>query len=279
MKAAALTLLAAGSAAAFAPQHALTTTTASSSSLSMSSNDNKEMSKALPFAPRPKLLDGSLPGDVGFDPFGFGGADKQSLIQMREAELKHSRLAMLAAVGWPLAELWDKSIAGVFGLEPALTSTGSSPSLLNGGLDKIEPDYWIIVAAIAETSSSLPVDVVPDQLSNNLQIEQLSPTTTIIVFLIGIIPFLWATYEFWRRIAVGASFGTGSDSVIIPSPFAEDVNDDLITIGEDNNPNSSRGRRTLDKGALTVAYVLFAVAGGSVAIALASVLMSPPPPL
>jgi hypothetical protein len=27
----------------------------------------KEMSKALPFAPRPKLLDGSLPGDVGFE--------------------------------------------------------------------------------------------------------------------------------------------------------------------------------------------------------------------
>jgi hypothetical protein len=28
---------------------------------------SKEMSKALPFAPRPKLLDGSLPGDVGFE--------------------------------------------------------------------------------------------------------------------------------------------------------------------------------------------------------------------
>ena len=27
----------------------------------------KEMSKALPFAPRPKLLDGSLAGDVGFE--------------------------------------------------------------------------------------------------------------------------------------------------------------------------------------------------------------------
>jgi hypothetical protein len=28
---------------------------------------SKEMSKALPFAPRPKLLDGSLPGDAGFE--------------------------------------------------------------------------------------------------------------------------------------------------------------------------------------------------------------------
>jgi len=27
----------------------------------------REMSKALPFAPRPKLLDGTLPGDAGFE--------------------------------------------------------------------------------------------------------------------------------------------------------------------------------------------------------------------
>ena len=116
-----------------------------------------------------------------------------------------------------------------------------------------------------------------EQLQDNLQIEQLSTTTNILVFIIGIIPFLWATYEFWRRIAVGASFGTGSESVIIPSPFADD--DDMIMIGEDNNPNSSRGRRTLDRGALTVAYVLFAVAAGSVAIAVASVVTSPQTPL
>lgn len=29
--------------------------------------DEGEMSKALPFAPRPKLLDGTLAGDVGFE--------------------------------------------------------------------------------------------------------------------------------------------------------------------------------------------------------------------
>ena len=108
----------------------------------------------------------------------------------------------------------------------------------------------------------------------NTQIEQLSPETTVAVFIIGVIPFVWATIEFWRRIAVGASFGTGSDSVVIPRP-----DDDFITIGEDGNPESSRGRRTLDKGALTVAYVLFAVAAGSVGIALMSVLMGPRPDL
>ena len=92
-----------------------------------------EMSKALPFAPRPKLLDGSLPGDVGFDPFNFAGGDKASLMNMREAEVKHARLAMLAAVGWPLAELFDGKIASALGLESALTSSGASPSVLNGG--------------------------------------------------------------------------------------------------------------------------------------------------
>ena len=134
------------------------------------------------------------------------------------------------------------------------------------------------ISSFASISNTLPVELANGQIQpSNLQIEQLSPTTTVIVFLIGIVPFLWATCEFWRRIAVGASFGTGSDSVIIPSPFEENK-DERITIGEDNNPNSSRGRRTLDKGALTVAYLLFAVAGGSVAIALASVLMSPQTP-
>ncbi len=70
-------------------------------------------------------------------------------MNMREAEIKHARLAMLAVVGWPLAELWDKKIAAVFGMQDALTNTGASPSLLNGGLDKIEPEYWIMVVALA----------------------------------------------------------------------------------------------------------------------------------
>jgi len=111
--------------------------------------DEGDMSIALPFAPRPKLLDGSFPGDVGFDPFSFAGNDKESLTYMREAEIKHGRLAMLAAAGWPIAELWDSKIAAAFGLPSALTASGSSPSLLNGGLDKIEIEYWVFVVALA----------------------------------------------------------------------------------------------------------------------------------
>jgi len=114
-----------------------------------SGEENVEMSKALPFVARPKLLDGSLPGDVGFDPLGFAGEDMNSLLYMREAEIKHSRLAMLAVVGWPLAELFDKKLAALMNAPDLLTKTGESPSLLNGGLEKINPAYWALIVGIS----------------------------------------------------------------------------------------------------------------------------------
>jgi hypothetical protein len=76
-------------------------------------------------------------------PFGFAGADKASLFYMREAEIKHSRLAMLACVGFPISELFDKPIADAVGLPTVLTKWGGSPSLVNGGLRKIDVLYWI----------------------------------------------------------------------------------------------------------------------------------------
>jgi hypothetical protein len=93
----------------------------------------------------------------------------------------------------------------------------------------------------------------------------LSPTTTVVVFIIGVIPYIWATIEFWRRIAVGASFGTGSDSVV-------------ISIGENDNPESSRGKQVLGKGALVIAYILFTIAAAVLGLVLFSVLTSGPLP-
>ena len=80
-----LAVLSTASAAAFAPSP----NSAARSSTSALSMAEPEKSQALPFAPRPKLLDGTLPGDVGFDPFGFAGDDKASLMNQREAEIKH----------------------------------------------------------------------------------------------------------------------------------------------------------------------------------------------
>jgi len=79
--------------------------------------DPSERSKALPFLPRPANLDGSMVGDVGFDPFYLSSIPKNfagfiqppsweetegipTLYWMREAELKHGRVAMLAWFGW-----------------------------------------------------------------------------------------------------------------------------------------------------------------------------------
>eukprot|EP00536_Pseudo-nitzschia_multiseries_P003641 jgi/Psemu1/236854/estExt_Genewise1.C_570035 len=85
------------------------------------------MSASLPFLKRPEMLDGTLPGDRGFDPFNFA-SDPAALTWYRDSEIKHARLAMLAAVGWPLAELSHKSLASTFDLQPILGVEDKVPS-------------------------------------------------------------------------------------------------------------------------------------------------------
>lgn len=104
------------------------------------------MSQSLPWMECPPALDGTLAGDVGFDPLGFA-KNKEDLIKYREAEVKHGRLAMLAAAGWPLSELFDKKFASLFGLPAVLDNTDRAPSVLNGGLGKISPVYWAVCLA------------------------------------------------------------------------------------------------------------------------------------
>ena len=86
-----------------------------------------EMCRALPWLERPAGLDSLKDadyalylqaGDFGFDPLGWAevgwglneGETQEErddrLYAYREAELKHGRLAMLAAAGWPIAELY-----------------------------------------------------------------------------------------------------------------------------------------------------------------------------
>jgi hypothetical protein len=107
-----------------------------------------KMSESLPWLVRPAALTGKLAGDAGFDPFGFA-KDESELMNYREAELKHARLAMLAAAGWPLSEVFDKKIAAFLGWAPVLDGSDRVPSLLNGGLGKISPFYWVAVVALA----------------------------------------------------------------------------------------------------------------------------------
>lgn len=119
----------------------------------------------------PPYLDGSLPGDAGFDPLclavlankgleiskvGDTAAKRKGQMQsltpeeqqrnvlwMRESELKHGRLAMLAAAGWPIAELWNSA---------ALASTnGRAPSLFNGHLSDYIFPFLLFLSLFAHS--------------------------------------------------------------------------------------------------------------------------------
>ena len=156
-----------------------------------------------------------------------------------------------------------------------LTSCNLSPPL---SLLEFESSSSSILLSDITSSSDTTIS------SQTSDVLGLSTSTNIIIFIIGIIPFLWATYEFWSRIAVGASFGTGKDSIQI-KPSSSNNDDDengmteqiIRTIGKDNDLSKSRGRRVLGDDALFIAYVLFGIAIGSVGIAVISVLTSTPP--
>ena len=64
---------------------------------------NAEMSKALPFLTAPKGLKGYIGEEAGFDPVGF--AEIMDIKWMREAEIKHGRVAMLATIGYTYPEM------------------------------------------------------------------------------------------------------------------------------------------------------------------------------
>ncbi|CEM35487.1 unnamed protein product [Vitrella brassicaformis CCMP3155] len=81
-----------------------------------------EKSVALPFARKPDNLNGELVGDVGFDPFGF--TNNQDLARMREVELKHGRVCMLATLGVLVQSTyrWNEAFPSKNFLEAPLTA-------------------------------------------------------------------------------------------------------------------------------------------------------------
>jgi light-harvesting complex II chlorophyll a/b binding protein 4 len=54
---------------------------------------------------------------------------QEKVMWMRSSELKHGRLAMLAAAGWPLAEIFNRGALKAEGF-----TNGRAPSLFNGHL-------------------------------------------------------------------------------------------------------------------------------------------------
>jgi len=151
----------------------------------------------LPGSFAPRYLDGSLPGDVGFDPLclvtlartgteldktdRWMGVDRKArmvmaspyetrrkVMWMREAEIKHARLAMMAAAGWPISELLDGSLSKLLGLPNILEATGGrAPSLFNGHLFEGPQGIFLLLVALATAALEL------NTLDN---VEALTPT-------------------------------------------------------------------------------------------------------
>mmetsp|Transcript_18556 Transcript_18556/g.18633 ORF Transcript_18556/g.18633 Transcript_18556/m.18633 type:complete len:251 (+) Transcript_18556:54-806(+) len=112
-----------------------------SSTLKMFDDDDRSI--ALPFDKKPKNLDGTLAGDYGFDPAGFSNNPPSNLLWgvpglkwYREAEIVHSRVAMLAVVGM-LVPGWFGHFAG-------------------------NPDAGVAVDAYAELNPFKALSVVPE---------------------------------------------------------------------------------------------------------------------
>ena len=138
----------------------------------------KRPAKWKPQEVAPDYLTGALAGDNGFDPMCMVALAKSPLdgpwsveervakmeqmseedalsavLWMREAEVKHARMAMLAVVGWPMAELINP-----WSLEE---TAGRAPSLFNGGLDQgLVLPFVLAVAAFAATKEMEKVDDV-----------------------------------------------------------------------------------------------------------------------
>ena len=123
----------------------------------------------------PRWLDGSMAGDEGCDPLCLAAlatpwqSDHDQLVKllkspeerrakmlsdepgaaekaeagvewMRRAEIKHGRLAMLAAAGWPLSELLSHSLLVAAG------TNGRAPSLFNGHLFDLPFAPFVLLA-------------------------------------------------------------------------------------------------------------------------------------
>ena len=143
---------------------------------------------SLPFVDSPGYLDGVLPGDVGFDPLGF--ADKTNLASMREAEVRHGRLAMVATWGWPVAELGLRIAQALVPPASVCTGTGCAVDATSTGLTLptialIGETYWtalLLAAVVGELRARrLPVGVPafdPLDLASRRKSEQpIEPTT------------------------------------------------------------------------------------------------------
>ncbi|CAE7197646.1 FCP [Symbiodinium pilosum] len=87
-------------------------------------------SKSLPFLPKPANLGGLIGGEAEFDPIGF--SDIIDIKWLRESELKHGRVCMLATVGFVAEQYWQ--LPGFDAAPDALQAVWVAPANATGVL-------------------------------------------------------------------------------------------------------------------------------------------------
>mmetsp|Transcript_12737 Transcript_12737/g.18279 ORF Transcript_12737/g.18279 Transcript_12737/m.18279 type:complete len:207 (-) Transcript_12737:174-794(-) len=133
-------LLASG--AAFVP--------ASQEARSATSLAAKEKSAALPFLPYPENLKGYVGEETGFDPLRI--SDYFPMDYLREAELKHSRIAMLAWLGFVAVDMGMKIYPFPAAYEGLTSVTAHDALVEQGAMSQI-----FLWTGLAETVSLVAV--------------------------------------------------------------------------------------------------------------------------
>jgi len=127
-----------------------------------------EKSEALPFLPKPQNLSGYV-GDVGFDPLRI--SDYVPMDYLREAEIKHGRICMLAWLGYVSVDMGLRIYPLPPGLEGLTSATAHDASVAQGGMAHIflsiaflEMGSWLSVSAMLQGSGREPGDFGFDPL-------------------------------------------------------------------------------------------------------------------
>lgn len=110
----------------------------------------RSLPRALPFLPEPgyRKFAANSAGDSGFDPLGLCN-DVTEFVQYREAELKHGRLCMLAALAWPLVEALEPDFVEEYGLPDPYAASGGRLlpqfSGISGDIGDVFLEYFAVL--------------------------------------------------------------------------------------------------------------------------------------
>jgi len=124
---------------------------------------NAEKSPAVPFLPYPENLRGYVGDEIGFDPLGV--SNYFPMDYLREAELKHCRMAMLAITGFVVVDLGVRVQPLPDGWQGLTAATAHNPMVEYGALGNIalfigiaEMVNWLALAQMLQGSGREPGD-------------------------------------------------------------------------------------------------------------------------